>query len=195
MRQLEIGPSCEWGRLGDDWETMDNEDFEYVDIIHDIHDIPFPIEDSTYDLVYMAHVLEHVHWQQSVEVLKEVHRIIKPGGNIEVWTPDLNKILAATINYDAVPQHERKVVAYSRYTDEDIPQFEWINQKIFTYRHDPGKGGQLHEAIFNPEMMEYCLDKAGFVDLHNLDTPRGPYPQYHGWCQFGMCGKKREDDA
>jgi predicted SAM-dependent methyltransferase len=190
MKQLEIGPSAEWGRLGDDWETMDNEKFEYVDIVHDIHDIPFPIKDETYDLVYMAHVLEHVHWMKTVDVLKEIRRIVKFGGKLEMWAPDLNKIISAVINYDAVPEMERKVVVNGQYTSTEIPHFEWVNQKIFTYRHDPGKGGQLHEAIFNPEFLKDCLTRSGFVDIQPLKNPKGPYPSYHGWCQFGLEGTK-----
>lgn len=191
MRKLEIGPSAEWGRLNDTWETMDNEKFEYVDIVHSLLDIPYPMEDDTYDLVYMSNVIEHVHWSRSISVLKEIRRILKPKGTLEVWTPDFNKILAATVNYDIVPEVERLVVKDGKVTKEEVPQFEWVNQKIFTYRHDPGKGGQLHEAAFNYAFLEYCMDKAGFVNILPIDTmPRGPHPYYHGWCQIGIKGKK-----
>jgi ubiquinone/menaquinone biosynthesis C-methylase UbiE len=177
--KLEIGPSAEWGRLGSDWDTMDNERFEYVDIVHDIQNIPTPIKDGRYKLVYMSNVIEHIHWQKTAEVLKELFRILEDGGTLEMWTPDFNKIVAATINFNAVPQRERTT-----------SQFEWVNQKIFTYRHDPGKGGQLHESIFNPEWLGGFMVQVGFKDVAPIETPRGPFPWYHGWCQFGLKGNK-----
>lgn len=194
MRYLEIGPSAEWGKLGPEWTTMDNEKFEYVDIVHDIHDLPLPVEDGTYNLIYMAHVIEHIHWSQTIDVLKDIWRILDEGGVLEIWTPDLDKILAAVINYESVPIHERKVPKDGRLTDEDIPQWKWINQKIFTYRHDPGKGGQLHESLFNPEFLYVCMQQAGFVGISALQKPRGPYPWYHGYCQFGISGIRRIED-
>ena len=40
------------------------------------------------DLIYMSHVLEHVGHRSVVSVLKEMRRILKPGGVLRISVPD-----------------------------------------------------------------------------------------------------------
>lgn len=39
-------------------------------------------------LLYASHVLEHIPWYKTEEVLREWVRVLKPGGVLEVWVPD-----------------------------------------------------------------------------------------------------------
>jgi 2-polyprenyl-3-methyl-5-hydroxy-6-metoxy-1,4-benzoquinol methylase len=47
---------------------------------------PYPA--STFDVVTMSHVIEHVH--DPVGLLKDCHRILKPGGELLLLTPNTN---------------------------------------------------------------------------------------------------------
>lgn len=47
-----------------------------ADVMMDVHDIPF--EDGTFDVLFCNHVLEHV--EDDVAVMKEIRRVLKPGG-------------------------------------------------------------------------------------------------------------------
>ncbi len=59
---------------------------EGVNVVCTTNQMPF--EDNTFDLVIANHVLEHVpNWFES---FKEMARIIKPGGKIEVWIPPVS---------------------------------------------------------------------------------------------------------
>lgn len=49
-----------------------------------IYDLPFP--DSTFDAVFAHHVLEHL--RQPIRALREMRRVLKPGGVIGVRDPD-----------------------------------------------------------------------------------------------------------
>jgi SAM-dependent methyltransferase len=49
----------------------------------DLHDMPFP--DETFDLVICNHVLEHV--RDAAASLREIHRVLKPGGRAICQTP------------------------------------------------------------------------------------------------------------
>lgn len=42
------------------WDTMDIRDLPPVDVCHDILEIPWPIEDDSYDRVFAEDVLEHL---------------------------------------------------------------------------------------------------------------------------------------
>lgn len=49
-----------------------------------LEDVNF--QDEEFDAVHMNHVFEHIHWPQAF--LKEIHRILKPGGLIILEVPN-----------------------------------------------------------------------------------------------------------
>ena len=58
MRALEIGP----GRnpVDKSWTIVDMVKRPWVDVIHDVRELPLPFEDNSFDLVYLSHILEHI---------------------------------------------------------------------------------------------------------------------------------------
>ena len=56
-----------------------------VNVLHTLGKEPLPFEDNTFDLVIANHVLEHVEgWWGA---FKELARVVKVGGTVEVWLP------------------------------------------------------------------------------------------------------------
>jgi SAM-dependent methyltransferase len=51
------------------------------------HGIPYP--DDHFDVVYHSHVLEHLPREGGAFLLRECHRVLRPGGVIRVVVPDL----------------------------------------------------------------------------------------------------------
>ena len=52
------------------------------DIVHDLNVFPYPFKEGSIDLVEASHV---------IEVMKEVHRILKPGGKFIVKVPHFSR--------------------------------------------------------------------------------------------------------
>jgi SAM-dependent methyltransferase len=80
-------------------------DKHYGDIDHVCDLAAMPMADETYDLVFCSQTMEHI--PEPVRVLREFHRVLKPGG--QVW-------LSAPLFY---PEHEQPY-DYHRYT-----RFAW----------------------------------------------------------------------
>lgn len=59
--------------------------FEGVSIVCDLNKHPWPIESNSGDRVMAYHVLEHL--DNTVESVKEIYRILKPGGIVEIRVP------------------------------------------------------------------------------------------------------------
>jgi len=59
------------------------------DILHDLEKFPYPFEDESIDLVEADHVLEHFH--NPLWAMKEVWRILKPGGRIIIKVPHFSR--------------------------------------------------------------------------------------------------------
>lgn len=56
-----------------------------ADIIWDLDKFPWPVESSTFDEARLIHVIEHVG--DVIATMEELHRILKPGGQIVLETP------------------------------------------------------------------------------------------------------------
>ncbi|HEY8902561.1 MAG TPA: methyltransferase domain-containing protein [Chthoniobacterales bacterium] len=99
-----------------------HEDWENYDLVPSAPSVkpidltkPLPFEDGTFDVVYSSHVLEHIPRQRVPALLREMARILKPGGILRIVVPDLEGIireylrqldLAAAGDRDAVARHE-----------------------------------------------------------------------------------------
>ncbi len=59
------------------------------DVLHDLEDFPYPFKDNTFDLIEADHVLEHL--DKPLHVLRELHRISKPGGIIHIKVPHFSR--------------------------------------------------------------------------------------------------------
>ena len=66
----------------------------FVDVVHDLGDLPYPFENGYANEIHMYHVLEHL--DAPVEILKEIHRILKPGGKLHLRVPHFSSMGAFT---------------------------------------------------------------------------------------------------
>lgn len=66
-----------------------NEDSQ-ADIVHNINKTPWPFDENSFDLVFLNHVLEHV--DDILNVMNEIHRILKKGGRVIVAVPYFRSI-------------------------------------------------------------------------------------------------------
>lgn len=56
-----------------------------ADIVHDLNRFPYPLEDASFDEVYLDNCLEHL--EDVIRVMEEVHRVTRPGGLVKVIVP------------------------------------------------------------------------------------------------------------
>ena len=55
------------------------------DVLHDLNITPYPFEENEFDEIQAFHVLEHL--DNPFGIMKELHRIIKPGGLLHLKVP------------------------------------------------------------------------------------------------------------
>jgi len=69
------------------------------DILHDLNKFPYPIESKSFDEIYAKHVIEHL--DDPSGFMKEIERILKPGGTVFIETPHFSSRVAYS-----EPQHK-----------------------------------------------------------------------------------------
>ncbi len=82
-RMLEIGVGQRPVWCGS--ETLDINPRSRATHIHDLSVFPYPFEDNSFDYVVAEHVLEHL--KPILPVLDELHRILKPTGELRIEVP------------------------------------------------------------------------------------------------------------
>jgi len=60
-----------------------------AEIVHDLDQFPYPFKDSEFDLIEADHVLEHL--RKPFHAMKEVHRLLKPGGVFHMRVPHFSR--------------------------------------------------------------------------------------------------------
>ncbi len=79
---------------------------DYVDILGDVRDLS-QFEDESFDMIYGCHILEHLSYINDLpNVLKNLHRMLKPGGRLFASVPDL-QVLARLFLHPQLTGPER----------------------------------------------------------------------------------------
>jgi predicted SAM-dependent methyltransferase len=72
--------------------------------------------DNTFDAIYCFHVFEHLSWEEGLRCLKEMHRILKPGGVCRISTPNLEFF---------AEEYLKEVRATAEYGGDSSFRYQW----------------------------------------------------------------------
>jgi predicted SAM-dependent methyltransferase len=126
----------------------------------------FPLPDQTFEFVYCSHVLEHFFYDQLVFLLKEVARILKPGGEFSICVPNARPFIEAYCSND-----EFDTDSWCTYK----PAFNY-HSKLDIINYMAYMGG-VHRMMFDEQNLKAILESQGFkrVELRafkpGLDIP------------------------
>jgi ubiquinone/menaquinone biosynthesis C-methylase UbiE len=71
------------------WINLDVAALPGVDVRHDLQDLPLPFADECFSEILCKDILEHLEY---IPLLKDLHRILKPGGVVEIIVPHFSSI-------------------------------------------------------------------------------------------------------
>ena len=86
LKKLNLGAGEDFraGYVNIDWQKE-----THPDVVHDLNALPYPFSDGEFDLIEASHVLEHL--DRPFFVMRELHRILKPGGTLIVKVPHFSR--------------------------------------------------------------------------------------------------------
>ena len=138
--------------------------------------LPLKCDSEYWDGVLFEHVNEHLLYSDNHTILKEVHRVLKPGGVCRIIVPDLDKYL----QWNELKLVERKMARYGS-------QAEAISN--LTQNH-------LHLSVWNHALMKELLLDVGFDQVELSDFHSSSIPEMnvgspnHRWESLYVEAKK-----
>lgn len=89
-----------------------------ADIVWDLDQFPWPIEESQYDCIYASHVIEHL--SDIVRAMTEIHRVAKDGADVFLATPHYSSHNSFT---DPTHRHHLAAGSFQYFTGKDFATF------------------------------------------------------------------------
>lgn len=113
-----------------------------------------PFNDNEFNVVYHSHLLEHLSKKDGILLVKECHRVLKPGGIIRVVVPDLEII---SIEY---LRNLRRVL---KNEPNSAPDYNWILLEMFDQFTRDESGGEMARYLCRKEIpnIEYIYSRIG----------------------------------
>jgi SAM-dependent methyltransferase len=114
----------------------------------------FRFPDACFECAFASHVLEHLHPDVAESCLREVHRVLVPGGLVRVSVPDLDLTVA-------------------EYDPADPDDFLW---GIYQGRGRRAKRSARHWWHYNAKSLETLLRRVGFREVQRREYREGRCP-------------------
>ena len=177
--------------------NVDIEKFDGVDIVCDITKTPWsfpkgshPEVGSQFDMLFndsveeilMVEVLEHIAFHDTLKVLKEIHRVLKPGGKVHIQVPDCGAMMEMFAE-DAKGGNFKKMISAQmphkpRSLEEALKIREETGASVHPTRFLMAFCGaqkygvpDIHKNIFWKEKLQDQLEEAGFEKIDFKDDP------------------------
>jgi SAM-dependent methyltransferase len=131
------------------------------DVVASIIDMP-EVPSESVDAVYSHHNIEHVFFHEVPLVLGEFFRVLRPGGEVLLATPDLQSVARA------IARGELETTLYTAPVG-DIAALD----VVYGLRADIATGREYmaHRTGFTMRTLTQKFNRAGFVHVH---ASRGP---------------------
>lgn len=117
---------------------------------------PLPIADGALDWAYAEHLVEHVNLAEGIGWLREVRRVLAPGGLLRLTTPDLAAYVAGYAEGSRFyAKHRRRVRMALGEVAPPMPERRafMLNQIFYLYGH---------RWIYDADELAHALTEAGF---------------------------------
>lgn len=121
-----------------------------------------PFKDETFDYIFSAHMIEHIAYHDSLRMLAECYRVLKPAGKIRISTPNLAFLIDLT-RADKSGLQRAYIEWASRAYIGDVPE----DNEVFVINNFVRNWG--HTFIYDENTLRRAMTSAGFTTITKCD--------------------------
>ncbi|MEW6303167.1 MAG: methyltransferase domain-containing protein [Verrucomicrobiota bacterium] len=134
---------------------------------------PFPLPGNAFDCAFSEHMIEHITFDDGQHMLREIFRVLKPGGKVRIATPNLQSLVELF-----TPQ---KTEAQRRYVDYTINQYfphVKVHNECFVLNNFMRNWD--HQFVYDPPTLQVALERVGFKDVQQHPIGESPDGRLRG---------------
>ncbi len=138
----------------------------------------FPFPDASLDFIFSEHMIEHVPYPAGQVMLRECHRVLKPGGCLRLSTPNLVNIaslMAAPLAEEKRNYIEKVSARYIPLNHARLPGFV-VNNFFWDF---------WHWFVYDPDTLSQALAQAGFTAIAPVGSGQSRHPELTGLERHG----------
>lgn len=110
-----------------------------------------PYEDNSVEEIWASHIIEHFHYYEGFDVLREWLRVLKPGGKIMIETPDM----LASCKLFVEGNEQDRINLYGHFFAQP-----WLGP------------GQVHKFLYTETQLRWTLEQCGFKNIQRVVAKR-----------------------
>lgn len=172
--EIGVGPTPRENWLSTDLHPQENAEGASVIALDATKD--FPIPSASFDFIYAEHMIEHIGFEDAQNMLKECHRVLKPGGVVRIVTPCL-EFLRRIISSDRSALEE----SYRDWSVKNyVPDAPAVTNAFFLNNF---VRAWHHLFIYDQETLDLALRLAGFQAIAVCDLNTSDHETLQGLAQ------------
>lgn len=130
----------------EDFKTCDIRDLPGIDFVCSAWEIDKLVGENTVDEIFSRHFFEHLTFKQGEYLLTVWHKILKPGGRIEMMIPNMRAHVQQWIDRDS--RAARNIYGHQRGNFDDV----W----------------DVHKSGYDVDSLRELIHKHNFVNYKSL---------------------------
>lgn len=152
------------GQIFAGWLNADLYEATFLDVTE-----PFPIPDCTIAFIYHEHVIEHLSREQTLFMLGECHRVLRPHGVMRISCPDFGGLVR---RYLDTPAFFLDTPIFKGHAYADLPTAQ---QRLCELLYGFG-----HRWMWDHESLAAALSSVGFSQIEARTFGESPYRELAG---------------
>ncbi len=163
-RRYDLAPPYNRLHLGCGWRHIPG--WLNVDVRHSDHDVDLangrlPWRTNAFTAIVSQHTIEHLElMRELLPLLRELNRVLIPGGEIWLSCPDIEKLVHSYLNHHMTDLLQDRMARIPSYQLGPMPAKHLLNDIFFA------KGE--HRNLFDFTLLSWALEKAGFSQIEQV---------------------------
>lgn len=133
---------------------------------------PFPFPDGCFDLIFSEHMIEHVPAAAGAAMLRECHRVLRPGGRVRIATPPLEFLAELLLN----PTDEH--VRYAEFHYQVLAEEDSVRSPAGIVNDYHRLWG--HQFLYDRPTLREALANVGFARIEEFPLNHSAHPELRG---------------
>ncbi|HSX32082.1 MAG TPA: methyltransferase domain-containing protein [Candidatus Saccharimonadales bacterium] len=148
------------------WINIDNNsdnNIKKLDLNWDLRN-PLPYDEGSVDFIFNEHLIEHLTPEEGQVVIKDLMRVLKPGGVLRMATPNLAEVVE---QYGSLPIDK----------DPTIKRFKLTYIKTRAERINIAFREWGHKWLYDTEELQRRIEEAGYKKIAFCKLRESTYPE------------------